>query len=169
MVGYAILMITVVTLSPVSFFMNILSFAELIFILIVLYLNYVVYKAIVKQREEANKSIIGILFLTFTIINDILVNKYSINGYNLLPLGFLVFMLIQAYIISSKFIEAIKFSEQLTEEMDYMNNNLENIVRERTSVVEMQKEELLVQSDSLKIANDEIVKINHILERQVAK
>lgn len=165
-VGYAALMIAVVAFSPVSAFMTILSFAEWIFIIIVLYLNYIVYKAIVNQKEGASKSIIGLLFLTLAIINDILVNKYSINGYDLLPFGFLIFMLIQAYIISSKFIEAIKFSEQLTEEMDYLNNNLENIVKERTSVVELQKEELLVQSESLKVANDEIIKINHILERQ---
>lgn len=165
-VGYAALMILVVTLSPVSVFMSILSFAEWIFIIIVLYLNYIVYKAIVNQKEGASKSIVGLLFLTLAIINDILVNKYSINGLNLLPFGFLIFMLIQAYIISSKFIEAIKFSEQLTEEMDYLNNNLENIVKDRTSVVELQKEELLVQSESLKVANDEIIKINHILERQ---
>ncbi len=155
-----------VVVSPVSVFISIFDFVGWIFILISLFLMFVVLKAILLRKEGSQSTFIGLSLLSLAIINDVIVNKYSIHGYFLLPVGFLGFMLIQAYIISSRFTDAISYTEQLTEEMDYMNNNLELIVKDRTSKIEQQKEELTVQSESLKVANEEIVKINQILERQ---
>ena len=166
LIGYSLFMCLFVTISPVSFFMVTFSFFEWLFILIALYLLYIVFKAIVNQKEGAKPSILGLLFLTLAIIHDVIISKYSLNSVTLLPFGFLGFMLIQAFIISSRFVEAIGYSEQLTEEMDFLNNNLEQIVKDRTTKVEQQKEELMMQSESLKVANNEIVKINHILEQQ---
>jgi serine phosphatase RsbU (regulator of sigma subunit) len=165
-VWFSIFMCLFVAVAPVSFFMVIFGLLEWIFIVIVVYLLYVVFKAQVNKKEGSRQSILGLLLLTLAIIHDVIIDKYSLHGITLLPFGFLGFMLIQAYIISSRFVEAISYSEQLTEEMDFMNNNLEQLVKERTTKVEQQKEELLMQSESLKVANDEIVKINHILEQQ---
>jgi len=165
-IAFCAFMSLFVAIGPVSAFIAIFSSFEWIFILISLFLMFVVVKAILLRKEGSMTTFIGLSLLILSIINDVIVNKYSIQGYFLLPYGFLGFLLIQAYIISSRFTEAISYSEQLTEEMDYMNNNLEQIVRDRTSKIEQQKEELTMQSESLKVANDEIVKINHILERQ---
>lgn len=164
--GYSAFMSLFVLFSPVSFFMFIYDVIQFLFVAIALYLAYIVYKAHVNKKDGASQSLIGILLLSTAIIHDVIDNKYALNNPKLLPYGYLGFMLIQAYIISSHFIEAIKHSEQLTEEMDFLNNNLENLVKERTAKVEQQKEELMLQSDSLKVANDEIVKINEILEQQ---
>ncbi len=165
-IWFSIFMCLFVAVAPVSFFMAIFGLFEWIFIIIVVYLLYVVFKAQVNKKEGSRQSMLGLLLLTLAITHDVIVDKYSLNGVTILPFGFLGFMLIQAYIISSRFVEAISYSEQLTEEMDFMNNNLEQLVKERTTKVEQQKEELLMQSESLKVANDEIVKINHILEQQ---
>ncbi len=155
-----------VLVSPVSVFISIFDAVEWIFIFLSLFLMFIVIKAILLRKEGSKPTFIGLSLLSLAIINDVIVNKYSLHGYFLLPIGFLGFMLIQAYIISSRFTDAISYTEQLTEEMDYMNNNLELIVKDRTSKIEQQKEELTVQSESLKVANEEIVKINQILERQ---
>jgi serine phosphatase RsbU (regulator of sigma subunit) len=166
LVGFCSLMTVFVVVSPVSAITPVMSVADWFFILIVVYLLQITIKALVKGSEGSGKSLIGLSLLILAIINDVALNKYFANSYFLLPFGFLGFLLIQAYIISSKFTQAINYSEQLTEEMDYLNNNLENLVKERTAKIEQQKEELEMQSESLKVANDEIVKINHILERQ---
>jgi len=165
-IGYSLFMCLFVAVSPISIFMVTFKVFEWLFIIIALYLIYIVFKAIVNHVDGSKPSILGLLLLTLAIIHDVVVSKYSLNSATLLPFGFLGFMLIQAYIISSRFVEAIGYSEQLTEEMDFMNNNLEQLVKERTTKVEQQKEELMMQSESLKVANDEIVKINHILEKQ---
>jgi serine phosphatase RsbU (regulator of sigma subunit) len=165
-IGFSLFMCVFVAAVPVSIFMVVFALLEWFFIVIAIYLLFIVFKAHVNKKEGSRPSVFGLLLLTMAIIHDVVVNKYSLNGITLLPFGFLGFMLIQAYIISSRFVEAISYSEQLTEEMDFLNNNLEQIVKERTTKVEQQKEELMMQSESLKVANDEIVKINHILEQQ---
>jgi serine phosphatase RsbU (regulator of sigma subunit) len=143
-----------------------ITIANWFFIPIIAYLMIIAGKSIYGGIEGSLQSTLGIALLLLASANDLLLNNYIINTCTLLPFSFLIFMLIQVYIITSRFVKAISYSEQLTEEMDYLNDNLEHLVKERTAKIEQQKEELENQSESLKVANDEIVKINHILERQ---
>jgi len=159
-------MVVIISFLPIPAITTIMSVGEWLFILIIGYLLVVTIRALVNSIEGSQKSFLGLLLLFIAVLNDLLINKYLVDSYILLPFGFLAFILFQAYIISSQYTRAIGYSEQLTEEMDYLNNNLENLVKERTAKIEQQKEELEVQSESLKVANDEIIKINHILERQ---
>jgi serine phosphatase RsbU (regulator of sigma subunit) len=163
---YCIILSLIVAITPVNVSFKIMAIAEWFFIALIIYLLTVSGKAIVSGVEGSFQSLIGLTFLILAVINDIVFKKYFLSSHDLVPFGFLIFIFIQVYIISSKFTKAISYSEQLTEEMDYLNNNLEHLVKERTAKIEQQKEELEIQSDSLKIANDEIVKINHILEKQ---
>lgn len=163
---FSVFVLLFIIISPVSALVVILDPLYYLFVLLTLILLVKIYRSLLLRKESSKSALIGVAVLTVVLVNDILVNKFLINSYILLPFGFLFFMLIQAYIITARFTEAISYSEMLTEEMDYMNNNLEQIVKERTSKIEQQKEELTVQSESLKVANDEIVKINQILERQ---
>ncbi len=164
--AFLVLLAILVGLIPTATFINLLGMIELLFVLVSLMLLFIVIKAVLQRKEGAKHTLVGLSLLSLSIISDVLTSKYSAESIVLFPYGFLSFMLIQAYIISARFTEAISYSELLTEEMDYLNNNLEEIVKDRTFKIEHQKEELTVQSESLKVANDEIVKINMILERQ---
>jgi serine phosphatase RsbU (regulator of sigma subunit) len=155
-----------VAITPANISFIAMALADWLVIILIVYLLSVSGKAIVNGVEGSVQSLAGLTFLILALINDAIFKKYFISSHDLVPFGFLIFIFIQVYIISSKFTKAISYSEQLTEEMDYLNNNLEHLVKERTVKIEQQKEELEIQSESLKIANDEIVKINHILEKQ---
>ena len=164
--GYSSVMVLFTAVSPVSFVSSVQMVTDWLFIPIIIYLMVISGRAFLKQIEGALQSFVGLAFLVISLTNDLLYKNFVIDTYNILAVGFLAFILIQVYIISSRFVRAISYSEQLTEEMDYLNDNLEHLVKERTAKIEQQKEELEIQSESLKVANDEIVKINHILERQ---
>ncbi len=133
---------------------------------IVLYIMLILTKAILEQKEAAKHALTGTFVLLLTLINDALNNSLVIHTVDLLTLGLIVFIIIQSYLISLRLSKAYQYSLQLSDELNYFNENLEKIVKERTLQIEQAKEELEVQSESLKVANDEIVKINQILEGQ---
>ncbi len=133
---------------------------------LVLYISFVLAKAIVSRKEGAKQALLGTFILAIAILNDSLNNHLIINTYYLLPYGLAIFIILQSYLISFRLSKAYQYSVQLTDELDYFNENLEKLVKDRTSQIEQQKEELEVQSESILVANDEIVKINQILEGQ---
>jgi two-component system sensor histidine kinase ChiS len=62
-VWFSIFMCLFVAVAPVSFFMVIFGLLEWIFIVIVVYLLYVVFKAQVNKKEGSRQSILGLLFV----------------------------------------------------------------------------------------------------------
>ena len=138
-------------------------------ILVTFYIILILAKAIVSKKEGSKQAMLGSIILTLAIANDTLNSHLIINTFNLLPYGLAVFIIIQSYLISFRLSKAYQYSVQLTDELDYFNDNLEKIVKDRTSKIEQQKEELQVQSESLMVANNEIVKINQILEGQAVE
>ena len=136
---------------------------------LILYILFVLSKAIVSRKEGAKQALLGTIILSAAIINDSLNNHLITNTYYLLPYGLAIFIIFQSYLISFRLSKAYQYSVQLTDELDYFNENLEKLVKDRTSKIVQQKEELEVQSESLIVANDEIVKINQILEGQAVE
>lgn len=155
----------IIVTSPAVFTYSIIQL-YVIGSLIVLYILFVLAKAMVSEKEGAKQALFGVLVVTATIINDSLNNSLVINTYYLIPYGLATFIIIQSYLISFRLSKAYSYSIQLADELDYFNENLEKIVHTRTTQIEKQKEELVIKSDNLSVANDEIVKINQVLEGQ---
>jgi two-component system, sensor histidine kinase LadS len=72
---------------------------------------------------------------------------------------------IEKRLAQERLIEQLKENEQLQTKV---NRELEDKVRERTLIIETQKEEIQAQADNLKMANIEILKINHDISKQKA-
>ncbi len=159
------LSIFVLVTSPLTFSYS-LTQLHIVVAIITLYILFVLSKAIVSKKEGSKQAMLGTFVLILAIANDVLNNHLIISTFNLLPYGLAIFIIIQSYLISFRLSKAYQYSVQLTDELDYFNDNLEKIVKDRTSKILQQKEELEVQSESLIVANDEIVKINQILEGQ---
>ena len=137
--------------------------------IVVLYVIFVLLKAIVAKNEGSKQALFGSLILILALSNDSLNDYLIIDTSYILPYGLAIFIIIQSYLISFRLSKAYQYSVQLTDELDYFNDNLEKLVKDRTSQIQQQKEELEVQSESLLVANDEIVKINQILEGQAVE
>jgi len=162
------LSVFVIIASPLIFTYSVTQF-HIISAVLVLYVLFVLLKAIVSGKEGSKQALLGTIILTIAVANDTLNNHLVINTYYLLPYGLAIFIIIQSYLISFRLSKAYQYSVQLTDELDYFNENLEKLVKDRTSKIQQQKEELEVQSESLIVANDEIVKINQILEGQAVE
>ena len=115
-----------------------------------LYIILIAVIASIKKRENANIFLFSITFVGFSAINDSLLHSGLIESVSLTQYGLFLFLLIQSYILSSRFSTAYKKNEKMSEEMAYINKNLERLVLERTKKIEdqnIQLEELNATKD----------------------
>jgi len=101
----------------------------------------------VRKIDNAGLFLFGFGFLIATVINDILHNLLIIHSVNLLDIGIFGMMLTQAQIINLKLNQSLLKSKSLSEHLQYVNSNLEDIVHQRTEEIEEQKSEIEAQRD----------------------
>jgi len=166
MYGFTSIMSLIVLFSKPILFTKTLFIFDLFIVFAIVYLIYVIVKALVHQIEGAKLTLLGSFILVIAIVNDILNEQMLISSIELVPYALVIFIFIESYIISAGFSKAYIYSDELTQELDYVNNNLEKLVKERTLEVENQKEELAVKTNRLLVANDDVKKVNDILEAQ---
>ena len=124
------------------------------FILIVSFLiSYYIAKALVHRRSGARILCVAWLVLFAAIANDILHVDYLYYSDHYIYVGVLIFVLIQSFLLSQRFAEAFKLSEQLAVKLDYTNTNLEMLINERTRKIEEQYDELEMQNLKIKDFN----------------
>lgn len=105
--------------------------------------------AFTKRDKVAGLFVLGFALFITTVINDVLHNLLIIKSVNLLDLGIFFMVLTQAHIINSKLNRSMVKSEKLSQNLKYINTNLEQIVRMRTSEIEAQKAEIEAQRDEI--------------------
>lgn len=165
LLGTCILFISSVLFTPPIFFSHFVMIFQAVLLLMSIYTIYVLILGIVRKREGAIPFLFGFGFFFITLINDLLYNNEVIDTGNYFSLGVFVFLFSQAFLISSRFSNAFKKTELLTEELNFYNQNLEKIVKERTAEIEQQKEEILAQKEEVQSINDELQTLNQELEK----
>ena len=135
-----------------------------------IYVIFVLIKAIRNKREEAIELIIGFVIFFLCVVNDIMYHNellYTVS--NMFAVGLGAFVFSQAYVLSVRFNKSFIQTEQLTEELGDLNENLEGIVEERTNSLQeantdlierneeilQQKEEMMAQRDEIEHQRDE--------------
>ncbi|TGK85815.1 stage II sporulation protein E [Leptospira bourretii] len=108
-------------------------------------LFYITIRAVFKNNKDAKRLLVGILFLVFTAIWDILgaSGMIPIQNLNLSRFGFLFFVLGIAVVLANRFLRVHKQVEEL-------NSNLERKVVERTNELQ----ETLTRVQELKVQQD---------------
>lgn len=108
-------------------------------------LFYITIRAVLKNNKDAKRLLVGIFFLMFTAIWDILgaSGMIPIQNLNLSRFGFLFFVLGIAVVLANRFLRVHKQVEEL-------NSNLERKVVERTNELQ----ETLTRVQELKIQQD---------------
>jgi len=150
--------------TPVKIYSHTIPYFYPFVFLIAIYGTYALILAIKRKRGGAIAFIIGFIILVSTTLNDILHQNDIIHTTNLSSAGIFGFIFVQAFLLSSRFSRAFFHTELLKLELDEININLEGTVKERTSEIQMQKEELQAQSEYLRMANEEVTKQKNDLE-----
>ncbi len=113
---------------PPSVFNATVTVYELITAGYVLYLLYVIVRALVRGREGSLTTVIGIgLFLCFGV-NEILFNMGIVNTFNSLSIGLVVFLFTQSILIAMRFSKAFDESEHLGKTLLSTNESLRRFI-----------------------------------------
>jgi len=131
------------------------DFYRLLTLISALYIIFIAVIALIRKRENAVIFLFSLTFVALSAINDSLLHSGVIESVNLTQFGLFLFILIQSYILSSRFSTAYKKNEKMSEELAYINRNLENLVLNRTKKIENQN----IQLEQLNATKDRFFSI----------
>lgn len=154
-------MVVIVLFTPVSLFTGLFPYYMYFVFFASAVIFYVIIIGWVRGRTYAPAFAIGIAIVVVGAVNDLLFTSDIINTGLISHYTMFVYLVIYAMIFSGKTNEDFLRSQRLTDEIATMNENLENIVGERTK-------ELNEKSRELSRNKTELEKSNEILKREVA-
>ncbi|MEA1885758.1 MAG: sensor histidine kinase, partial [Bacteroidota bacterium] len=153
--------------SPVSIFSNSIRIFTPAVILILLYYGVKSIISLLKARSEGILNTIGFVALLTGAVNDIALSGSDILifGSYILPYATIIFIFMQVIILISRWVNSFNEEKRLLTEVEYVNQNLEKIVSERTSELTNQKSELQEQKEEIEAKNKELEKSIHTKNR----
>ena len=151
----------IILFFPIPVFSKLISIFQFLGLPVIVCTLYIVILATKQKREGALIVLIAFIVACATGVNDLLYGLGVIRTGFFLPYGFLLFILIQSYLISAKFSQAFKRNEkmgvvlqQTNESLRELTDNLENKINERTEQLEESNNNLrnfaLIASHDLK-------------------
>jgi len=168
--GTSLIFLTTLFL-PSIIYSKLLKYYQLFVIFLIFALVYLLIKLVREKRKGAKIFLISFIILALTGIHDIGTYMKFYYSVPLLQFGVMALILGQALTLAQIFTDTFKENEQLSETLNYQNENLQNIVKDRTKEIEQQKqdillknEELLVQKEELQSQKDAILNQKKIIE-----
>nr|MCU0393334.1 SpoIIE family protein phosphatase [Thermoflexibacter sp.] len=164
----------IVLFSKSIFYAEFLIYYQLATLLIILYSIYFIVLILLRKREGSMTFTIGILTIFITATNDILYTNLLIQTANIIPFGLFVFIFSQTLILSKKFSLAFNRVEELSEALQKNNDQLEEIVGQRTAelnelnlALAQNLEELRSNIDMINAQNKEIKAQHHSITSSI--
>jgi signal transduction histidine kinase len=127
----AVLILSVVSMTPLVFTSWILVFQIYILFFSVIILTGLVVSGL-RHREGAKLALIGMAGLVLTIVNDMLFYNGWWRSIDLVPFGLLFLIVMNSFIISLRFSLTYERAEQMSVELIEWNSSLEERIAERT-------------------------------------
>ncbi|ABZ94936.1 Adenylate/guanylate cyclase [Leptospira biflexa serovar Patoc strain 'Patoc 1 (Ames)'] len=128
--------IAIVLLTPIKVFTSTLFVFHLIVIFAMVYITFVLLKAVRLKRKGAKLILLGFFAYFFAGLNDLIFHNFLIGFGLILPFGLFFFIFAQAGALAHRIGDAFNTSEELSSE-------LEEKVNIRTKDLESKKQEIL--------------------------
>ncbi len=109
---------------PGGLFAGSLPYYQVFTVFVGCYLLFAIFKAAFNKREGALLYLLGTFFLFLTVLNDILVQNYTMQGVDLVPTGMFLFIVFQTLFLSGRFSRAFIKIEMLSEDISRKNKEL---------------------------------------------
>lgn len=132
----------IVFFTPAAIFSYTISSYMIFVLLVSLYMIYSIIMAVKNKRNGAITLLWGSIILFIAVINDMLYQEEYINTGNFVSLGIFIFLFFQSYLLAARFSVAFDNSEELSEKLNFQNENLENIINDRTKELQRVNEDL---------------------------
>jgi two-component system sensor histidine kinase ChiS len=114
-VGFGYSLIVLVTKA--HFYSTILIYYQVFTLIVCMYILIALLLAVYKRKEGALLILTGSLVFISTVFNDIFYFNEKLLTGNLAPLGLFIFILLQSFVISSRFSKAFKAVEHMSERL----------------------------------------------------
>lgn len=131
-----------VLVRPAIVYSKMLPLFQLFILGMSLYALLILMKAQFRKREGATFVLAGVIVFVLTIMNDILFYNEWLATYQLVPVGLFFFILMQSFIISTRFSTALRRVGQVSDELRELNTHLEERIEERTEALSRTNETL---------------------------
>ena len=116
-----ILFSCIVLLTPARFYSNTVQLYQIITIIGCIYGIYVLVLSSVRNREGAFLFFLGFIVLVFTVVNDILYSRMITQTGYFIPLGLLIFIFFQSFLLSRRFSMAFNTIDKQSQELKETN------------------------------------------------
>ncbi|MEM7030930.1 MAG: SpoIIE family protein phosphatase [Chloroflexota bacterium] len=140
----------IVVFTPPAFFTTLLVSFQIITLIIALYLMGSLLRATLNRRNGALLLIIGVIILFVGFLNDVLHANYIIQTMLLSPLTFLIFIIFQSVVLSSRFSYAFTQVETLSADLQGLHQRLEQQNRDLEDTVAKRTEALVRANTQMK-------------------
>lgn len=123
-------------------------------------------KTIKKDFEGSMFFLIGGLIIFATLLNDILYNRGIIQSNAFFSVSLFLFIFFESFALWAKYARTYKLNEVLTNQLNRQKENLETIVSERTSELQLRNEEVNRQKNDLEDLNKHLAQQAEDLQAQ---
>jgi len=163
--AYPFLFLTFLTIIlPTSITSPYIQFFWYGIIIIIVYELTIIYKALKNNRFGAKILLTGFILAFVFVIQDVLYFAGILNTGSLIDIGFFLLIITWSFYLSARFANTLKENENLAFELYDTNKNLENLVKERTAEINLQKEEILSQAEQLQVTNSKLIELDYYKE-----
>jgi signal transduction histidine kinase len=123
-----------------------------------LFFGYYWVLSFIKTTQRDRGSILyfsGLTIFILALVNDILLanSRSALTSDYVIHFAVQIFVLLQAIMLMQKWIYAFNEKERLHAELEYMNRNLEKLVKERTNELERRNKEINKQNEQIAVQN----------------
>lgn len=122
----------IIIIFPAKIHSSLLDIYHITALLNCAYITFVFVKAIRRKMDGALLSLLAFFVIIIAAINDILAVNNIINSEQMLPIGLVVFFIAQSFTLAQKFSSALNREEDLSHELEELNEKLEEKVENRT-------------------------------------
>ncbi|MFW5800103.1 MAG: sensor histidine kinase, partial [Spirochaetota bacterium] len=122
-----IIIVCLILFTPPIVFSNLILYFEIVYTVILLYVIIKIILIAFRKRESSIILAIGSSVFFIIMIIDILFYNKVLNVGNLLPIGFLLLIITQSYLLTIKFAQSFNKNEQLSRELKVKNEKLREL------------------------------------------
>ncbi len=139
----AVCLSIIIVFTSTDVFTNLLPYHMIAMVSILLYLTiYVSTMSAVRKREGAKIQLIAMSIVLLAVINDGLVAVMLLESIYLIEYAFILFILLQAVIVSNRYARLFQQNNTLAEQLLDLNHSLEEKVNQRTKKLNEKNREL---------------------------
>ncbi|EAY26730.1 sensor histidine kinase [Microscilla marina] len=157
----------IVLFLPPHLFTQTVTLSQLGIVISGFYAAYLLVKAALRKREGALLFIVGFLAFFGAIVNDILYSNDVIETDNVFGTGLFIFIFSQALLLSRRFSKAFSEAEQLTEALNFTNQNLEELVGVRTQDLKDSNNKLNQSLEELDAINEKLIELDKFKQQMM--